>query len=138
MIKQITIGVAALFLLTGCVSGTPSSQPAPTVTITERAESSGGGSSSTSSNVRDEFVVYLKAAGVSSWMLKGDALDILIDQARNTCRYIDEGDTQDDIIWMITVAQLSSDADQEVVDAIIAASVAPTYTYCPQHRGFWG
>jgi hypothetical protein len=138
MIKKITIGVAALFLLTGCVADTPSSQPAPTVTVTERAEGSGGSASSSSNNVRDDFVMYMQAGGVASWMLKGDALEVLIDQARNTCRYIDDGDSQEDIIWMITMAQMSSNADQEIVDAIIAASVAATYTYCPQHRGFWG
>ena len=66
-----------------------------------------------------------------------EALDILIDQAKTTCGYIDDGDSKSDIIWIITLAAEQSNSSQEIVDAFLAASVAATFVYCPEYQGFW-
>lgn len=132
MKKTFVIGAAALLTLTGCVAGT--SQPGPTVTVTERAAQP---SQPTQTNVREDFIYYMESVGTPKWMLSGESLEILIGQAKNVCEYIDDGDSKDDIIWYITSAQVSSNASEQVVDAIIAASVAATYTYCPQYKGFF-
>ena len=134
MKKLLILGAVAVLTLTGCSV----SAPAPTVTVTAEPDSgsSSGGSSSSSSKTED-FIMYMGVAGIPSYMLEGEALSILIDQAKTTCGYIDDGDSKDDIIWMLTLAHDASGTDQAVMDAFIAASVAATYVYCPEYAGFW-
>lgn len=136
MKKLIALGAAAALALAGC-----SSVPAPAVTVTETKTASSNSSSSNSSSstlsVEEEFVFLMMSVGTPSWMLEGDALDILISQAKDVCGYIADGDSPDDIVWVMTLAASQSDVSDEIVDAFLAAAVAGTYTYCPQYEGFW-
>jgi hypothetical protein len=134
MKKLIAIAAIGLLTLAGCAA----SEPAPTVTatVTESAAPSNNSSSSSMSN-EDTFVYLMESVGTPSYLLYGESLDILIGQAKDVCGYIDDGDSPEDIVWIITLAAESSNASDEIVDAFLAASVAGTYTYCPQHEGFW-
>ena len=137
MKKLLIGGITLALVLSGCTT----TEPAPAVTVTETATSApstnNSNNSSSSTNVRDEFVMYLGVVDTPSYMLYGESLDILIGQAKDVCSYIAEGDSPDDILWIITLAAESSNADDEIVNAFVAASVAATYTYCPQYEGFW-
>lgn len=135
--KKLLIGglVATALVLTGCTTA----EPAPAVTVTETAKpapSTNNGSSS-SMSVRDEFVMYMGVAGIPNYMVSGEALDILVDHAQDVCGYIADGDSQEDILWILTIAAESSNSSDDIVEAFVAASVAATYTYCPQYQGFW-
>jgi hypothetical protein len=128
-------GLAALALtLSGCTS--PST---PTVTVTETvtAQPSQGTNNSSNASLESEFITLMKAVGTPSYLLEGEALDILISQARDVCGYISDGDSVEDIVWIITLASAESGASDTVIDAFLAASVAGTYTYCPQYEGFF-
>ena len=130
--KLALLSAVALLFLSACTS---SATPQATVTVTAQPDS--GNSSSSSVNKTDEFIMYMGVAGVPDYMLTGEALDILIDQAKTTCGYIDDGDSKSDIIWIITLAAEQSNSSQEIVDAFLAASVAATFVYCPEYQGFW-
>ena len=130
--KLALLSAVALLFLSAC-SG--SATPQETVTITAQPDS--GSSSSSSSSKTEDFIMYMGVAGIPDYLLTGEALDILIDQAKTTCGYIDDGDSKEDILWMLTVAHESSGADQEILDAFLAASVAATFVYCPEYQGFW-
>ena len=136
--KKLLIGTAltAVLVLAGCA---PTQEPAPTVTVTQTAKAPAPAQNNSSStiNVEDKFVLYMGAVGIPGYMLKGEALDILINQARTVCGYIADGDSKEDITWMITLASSQSGVSDDIVTAFLAASVAGTYTYCPQYEGFW-
>ena len=133
--KLALLSAVALLFLSAC-SG--SATPQETVTITAQPESNNSSSNSgSSSNKKADFIMYMGVAGVPDYMLQGEALAILIDQAQTTCGYIDDGDSKEDILWMLTLAHESSNTDQEVLDAFLAASVAATFVYCPEYQGFW-
>ena len=131
-LKLAALTAAALLTLTACAGG---ATPQETVTITAQPESNNSSSSSTSKT--EDFIMYMGVAGIPDYMLQGEALDILIDQAKTICGYIDDGDSKEDILWMLTLAHESSGTDQAVMDAFLAASVAATYVYCPEYQGFW-
>lgn len=133
MKKLLILGAVAVLTLTGCSV----SAPAPTVTVTAEPDSGSSSGGSSSSSTVDDFIMYMGVAGIPSYMLEGEALDILVTHAKDVCSYIDEGQTKEDIIWTMTVGADASGADQEVIDAFLAASVAATYTYCPEYEGFW-
>lgn len=133
MKKLLILGAVAALTLTGCTV----SEPAPTVTVTAEPDSGSSSGGSSSSSTVDDFIMYMGVAGTPSYMLEGEALDILVTHAKDVCSYIDEGQTKEDIIWTMTVGAEASGADQAVIDAFLAASVAATYTYCPEYEGFW-
>jgi hypothetical protein len=131
MKKVIALSAVALLTLTGCAMGTPT--VTETVYVTPDSNSS-----SSSSSVETEFKMYMEAVGTPTWMLNDrDMLDILINQAKDTCGYIKDGQTKDDIVSALTIAAYSTGADDVVVDAMVAATVASTYTYCSQYQGFF-
>lgn len=146
--KWLIAGAAILgvLLLGNIINGDDASAPTETVTVeaspspTQEDHSDHDheeDNSSSSMTVEEEFIMYMGVAGTPSWMLEGDALDILVEQAENVCTYIRQGDSAEDILWMLTVASSESGANDTVVDAFLAASVAATYSYCPQYQGFW-
>jgi PBP1b-binding outer membrane lipoprotein LpoB len=136
--KKIIIAsaLAGILVLAGCSTAT---EPVATVTETVTAQPSKSSSSNSSSSmsVEEEFILLMSAVGTPSWMLEGEALDILIGQAKDVCSYISQGDSKEDITWIMVLAADQSNASEEVVDAFLGAAVAGTYTYCPQHEGFW-
>lgn len=136
MNKLLIGGLAAIALtLTGCT--TTASEPAATITVTAqptKESSSSGGSSSVSKD--DTFMLMMVAAGTPSWLLEGETLTILEDQAKNTCEYIRDGMTKEEITLALFLV-LDGSADQVVEDAFLAATVASTYSYCPEYEGFW-
>jgi hypothetical protein len=142
--KWLIAGAAILgvLLLGNLINGDDASAPTETVTVeaspskSPTQESNSGGSSS-SASVEDEFIMYMTVVDTPSWMLEGEALDILVTQAKTVCGYIGDGDSKSDIIWIITLAAEQSNSSQEIIDAFLAAAVAGTYTYCPQYEGFW-
>ena len=83
------------------------------------------------------FIVMMEAVDTPSYFLEGDLLYALQEQAINTCDYINAGMSSDDITLALVLAFADSDADEEVEDAFLAATVASVYSYCPQHQGFW-
>jgi hypothetical protein len=132
------LGVLLLGNIINGDSDTTASQP--TVTVTAEAETETKETSKPAqppSSVEDDFIMYMTVVGTPSWMLEGEALDILVDQAQTVCGYIGDGDSKSDIIWIITLAAEQSNSSQEIIDAFLAAAVAGTYTYCPQYEGFW-
>ena len=131
-LKFAAIAAAALLTLSACAGN---ATPQETVTVTAQPDS--GNSSSSSSSKTEDFIMYMGVAGIPDYMLQGEALSILIDQAKTVCGYIDDGDSKEDILWMLTLAHESSGTDQEVLDAFLAASVAATFVYCPEYQGFW-
>jgi hypothetical protein len=133
MSKLLIGGLAVIALaLTGCVA---TSEPAPTVaqTVTSETESS----SSTSLTPDELFIVMMKSVDTPSYFLKGELLVVLQDQAKSTCGYIREGTSKEDILSSLMLAIQLSDADQEVLDAFMAATAAAVYSYCPEYKGFW-
>lgn len=136
MKKLLALSLAGVLTLAGCAASPAASQPTITVTAdapTQKATTA----PKPPTNTEDTFIFLMESVGTPSYMLYGDALDILIDQARTTCGYIADGDTKEDITWIITVAASQSGVSDEIVDAFLAASVAATYSYCPQYEGFW-
>ena len=131
-LKFAAIAAAALLTLSACAGN---ATPQETVTVTAQPDS--GNSSSSSSSKTEDFIMYMGVVGIPDYMLQGEALSILIDQAKTVCSYIDDGDSKEDILWMLTLAHESSGTDQEVLDAFLAASVAATFVYCPEYQGFW-
>lgn len=85
----------------------------------------------------DEMFRYLLETDLPSWMLEGEAFEILKDQALTTCEYIRQGDSAEDILWILTMAQEGTDVSQEVEDAFLSATVASTFTYCSEYDGFF-
>lgn len=140
MNKLLLLGVVGALTLTGCTA-TPTA-PQATVTVTAEAQPTKAATSApkqtqSSSSVEEEFIMYMMIAGTPDWLLEGEALDILVDQAQTVCGYIADGDSKEDIVWMLTIASEASDASPTITDAFLAATVAATYTYCPQYEGFW-
>lgn len=133
MKKIVALAAIALFALTGCAS--TSATPSVTETVYVSPDDNSGNSYS---SIEAEFEMYMGAVGTPQWMLDDpEIMAILIDQANNTCGYIDDGQSKDDIVWMLTLASESSNPDQVVMDAMLAATVAATYTYCPEYEGFF-
>jgi hypothetical protein len=135
--KILAIAAIGLLTLAGCTVSEPAPTVTATVTETTKPSTSNNNSSSSSLSTEEEFIVLMSAVGTPSWMLEGEALDILVGQAKDVCGYISQGDSKDDITWVMVLAADQSNASDEVVDAFLAAAVAGTYTYCPQHEGFW-
>jgi hypothetical protein len=142
--KWLIAGAAILgvLLLGNLINGDDASAPTETVTVEASpskspTQESNSGASSSSASVEDEFIMYMTVVDTPSWMLEGEALDILVNQAKTVCGYIGDGDSKEDILWIITLAAEQSDSSQEIIDAFLAAAVAGTYTYCPQYEGFW-
>ena len=133
-LKFAAIAAAALLTLSACAGN---ATPQETVTVTAQPDSGSSNSGGSSSSKTEDFIMYMGVAGIPSYMLEGEALDILIDQAKTTCGYIDDGDSKEDILWIITLAADQSGSSQEIIDAFLAASVAATYVYCPEYQGFW-
>ena len=141
MNKLLIGGLAVVALaLTGCTttvepapSETQTMVPAPQIVIPE-PESNDSGSISSADAM---FIVMMEAVDTPSYFLEGDLLYALQEQAINTCEYINQGMSSDDITLALVLAFADSDADEEVEDAFLAATVASVYSYCPQHGGFW-
>jgi hypothetical protein len=140
-LKALALPTVALLFLTGC-----STAPSPQATVTVTAEaaptttSTSAPSEGTSSSLSldEQFDLYMIVAGTPDWMLEDrESRSILVDQAKTVCSYIADGDSPEDIIWILTLASESSGASTVVTDAFLAASVAATFTYCPQYEGFW-
>jgi PBP1b-binding outer membrane lipoprotein LpoB len=140
------LAVAAL-ALTGCVTATePEPVVAQTVTpepqvvtpepevVTPEPESNKTDSSASADYM---FVSMMKAVDTPSYFLEGELLYLLQDQAKDTCGYIDEGMTSEEITLALVLAFDGSDSDQEVQDAFLSATVASVYSYCPEYQGFW-
>lgn len=139
--KLLALSAVALLFLSGCTSA---ASPQTTVTVTADAAPAKTTApapkedTSTELSTGEKFDLYLTVGGVPSWMIEDrESRAILVDQAQTVCGYIDDGDSPDDILWIITLASSASDVDQYIIDAFLAASVAATYTYCPEHEGFW-
>lgn len=130
-------GIAALALvLSGCTT-TPEATPTVTQTVTADPSPSSN-TSLPAQGTQSDFIFLMESVGTPSYFLEGEALDILIGQARSVCGLIDDGMSRDDIVWAVTLAASESGATDDVVDAFLAASVAGTYVYCPQHENFFG
>jgi hypothetical protein len=137
MNKLLIGGLAVIALaLTGC---TTTVEPAATVApspqiVTPEPETN---SFNPSESADYMFVYMMEAVDTPSYFLKGDLLDALQEQAISTCGYIAQGMTSDEITVALVQAIVGSDANQEVKDAFMAATVASVYSYCPQYKGFW-
>jgi hypothetical protein len=131
MKRLITLGIVGVLALSGCSA---SSQPQPTVTVTAEVAQPQQASKSTQ---RDEFKMYMEVAEVGDYLLSDTGIDILIDHAKNVCNYIREGMTASEITYLMTTAYALSDVDTDVFDALLAASVASVYVYCPEYVTFW-
>ena len=132
MNKLVALLAVGVLTLTGCTATTPA--PAVTETVTVQPDDNGG---SSSTSVRDDFKMYLAVGGVPQYMIDDPGIvDALIGQAQSVCSHIDAGQSKEEITWALTTAA-SSESDQDVVTAFLAASVAATYTYCPEYEGFF-
>lgn len=127
MKKTMVIAATTLLVLTGCAT------TAPTVTVTAQPVPST--EAPVVSNPREELYSSLVALGAPSWALTSDSMDILVGVAQDTCDAIDSGMSVEDIAMTAVLA--SEGADQEVVDVFLMATVAATYTYCPEYQGFF-
>lgn len=125
------MAIVGVLGLSGCSA---SSQPQPTVTVTAEAAQP---QQTTKTTQRDDFLMYMEAAEVEDYLLSDSGLDILIDQAKDVCGYIREGQTSEDITYLLTIANAISDTDPDIFDAFVAASVASVYVYCPEYITFW-
>ena len=126
------MAIAALALV-GCTSAV---EPEPTVAQIVAPEVESDSSTSTTS-ADDMFLLMMSVTDTPSYFLEGDLLYALQEQAIDTCGYIDSGMDSDDITLALVLAFADSDADQEVEDAFLAATVASVYSYCTEHQGFW-
>ena len=133
------LAIAAL-ALTGC---TTNAEPEPSVFQNVAPESQvvipepEVNDSGSISNADTMFILMMGAVDTPSYFLEGDLLYSLQEQAITTCGYIDQGMTSDQITDVLIQVILESDADQEVKDAFMAATVASVYSYCPEYQGFW-
>lgn len=128
MKKTLIIAASTLLVLTGCAS------TAPTVTITAQPvpETTQPVAASPRDQLRDSMIVL----GAPEWALTESSMDILVTVAQDTCDAIDSGMSADDIAW--TAALAAEGQDQEVIDVFLMATVASTFTYCPEYEGFFG
>jgi hypothetical protein len=136
MQKLLILGLTGLLVLTGCAT----TEPTPTVTVTETATAVPAETKSPTqsrSSLEDDFMYYMSIADLPSYYLEQPIFDILIEQAHTTCGFIDEGYDADTILALISIAASSTGAGEESTLAFLAASVAATYTYCPEYEGFW-
>tara|TARA_R110000782_G_scaffold155051_6_gene247350 strand:- start:199 stop:654 length:456 start_codon:yes stop_codon:yes gene_type:complete len=135
--KSVLTGtLAALLVLTGCAT----TEPTPTVTVTETATAVPAETKSSTksrSSVEDDFIMYMELADLPSYYYEDSLLEFLINQANTTCGFIDDGYDADTIVALISVAASTTGASDDSTLAFLAASVAATYTYCPEHAGFW-
>jgi hypothetical protein len=128
MQKLLMVGLTATALaLAGCTAVT---EPPVSQATTSAPQSSASSADYT-------FLSMLQVADIPSYFLEGDLLYALQEQAIITCGYIDGGMTSDSIILALAIAFEDSGADQDVKDAMLAATVASTYSYCPQYENFW-
>jgi hypothetical protein len=140
MNKLLISGLAVVALaLTGCTT----TEAAPSVFQNVEPESQvvvpepESNDSSSISNADDMFVIMMEAVDTPSYFLEGDLLYTLQEQAVTTCGYIDQGMTSEQVTNILIEVILGSDADQEVKDAFMAATIASVYSYCPEYQGFW-
>ena len=137
MKKLSIISVSAVIALSGCTQA----ELAPVAeepVVAQAVEVAQPVEESRPLSLDEEFAVYLAVAGVSDLFLQGEAFEILVGQANETCNFIDYGDSPETIMSYLEIAiEITDETNQEVVDALVAASVAGTYTYCPEHEGFW-
>ena len=131
MKRLITLGIVGVLALSGCSA---SSQPQPTITVTAEVAQPQQTSKSTQ---RDEFKVYMQIAEVDDSLLSDAGMDALINHAKDVCGYIREGMTSSEITYLMTTAYALSDVDVDVFDALLVASVASVYVYCPEYVTFW-
>jgi hypothetical protein len=130
--KAIAVAAISVIALTGCAT----TVPGPTETVYIEPDNNSSNNSST--DTRSEFILYMSVIGTPAWILNDDDMvDILVNQAKNTCGFIKDGMSKDDIIMALSVAAYESGADDVVIEAIVGASVASTYSYCPQYEGFF-
>jgi hypothetical protein len=136
MQKLLILGLTGLLVLTGCAT----TEPTPTVTVTETATAVPAETKSSTksrSSAEDDFVMYMGLADLPSYYLEDALLELLISQANTACGLIDDGYDADTIVALISVAASRTGASDDSTLAFLAASVAATYTYCPEHAGFW-
>lgn len=136
------LAVAAL-ALTGCTTVV---EPEPTVNetvtpepeiVVPEPEPAPDTSSSSLSSEDAMFDLMMRAVDTPNYLLEGETLRLLQDQAKDTCDYIDQGMNSDEITLALLLALDGSDADEDVKDAFMAATVASTYSYCTEYEGFW-
>lgn len=130
MNKLLVIGGLATLALAGCAAPAPANTVTVTATPAPLVEET-----ATSTTPREDLEFYLIYLGAPSWALTPDSLDILVDVANDTCDAIDSGMSQEEIAY--TAALAGEGADQDVIDVFLMATVAATYTYCPEHEGFF-
>ena len=133
------LAVAAL-ALTGCTNATElepvqAATPEPDIVAPTPEPETNNSSSELTEDVM--FELMMRAVDTPEYFLEGELLELLQDQAKDTCGYIDEGMDADEITLALVLALDGSDADQEVEDAFLSATVASTYSYCPEYDGFW-
>lgn len=135
--KKIAIALTSLVLLAGCATTQPQVTVTETVTAKPQQSSSSSGSNNSSNSMSEDetFEVMMLVVGTPSWFLEGEALDILQRHAKDTCGYIRSGMTKEEITYVLVAG--TAGGDEEIVDAMLAASVAATYSYCTEYEGFW-